>query len=76
MIYVLIFFTVFNYLFLTNYYYNTRIYCNKIEKELIEYRKIKRKLNRWRFSQEKFIEILDNGISRLKKIRLIKKNDN
>jgi hypothetical protein len=41
-----------------------------LEKEVKEYRKIKRKLNKWRFSQNKIIEILDNGIYRLKKLRL------
>ena len=43
-----------------------------LEGEVKEYRKIKRKLNRWRFSQDKIIEILDNGIYRLKKLRLNK----
>jgi hypothetical protein len=41
-----------------------------LEDEVKEYRKIKRKLNKWRFSQNKIIEILDNGIYRLKKLRL------
>jgi len=41
-----------------------------LEEEVKEYRKMKRKLNKWRFSQIKMIEILDNGIYRLKKMRL------
>ena len=49
-------------------------YCKYkvLEDEVKEYRKIKRKLNKWRFSQDKIIEILDNGICRLKQLRLNK----
>lgn len=41
-----------------------------LEDEVIEYRKMKRKLNKWRYSKFKMIEILDNSIYKLKKIRL------
>lgn len=42
----------------------------ELEGEVKEYRKIKRKMNKWRYSQDKIIEILDNGLYRLKQLRL------
>jgi len=44
--------------------------CNELESEVIEYRKIKRKMNKWRQSQDKIIQILDNGLIRLRELRL------
>jgi len=45
----------------------------QLEGEVKEFRKIKRKLNKWRNSQDKIIEILDNGLLRLKQLRLKRK---
>lgn len=44
--------------------------CKELESEVIEYRKIKRKMNKWRQSQDKIIQILDNGLIRLRDLRL------
>lgn len=44
--------------------------CKELECEVIEYRKIKRKMNKWRQSQDKIIQILDNGLLRLRDLRL------
>ena len=49
--------------------------CFELECEVKEYRKIKRKMNKWRTSQEKIIEILDNGLRRLRDLRLRRIND-
>jgi hypothetical protein len=58
---------IYNYSRLVNIeYYKYKV----LEEEVKEYRKIKRKLNKWRFSQDKIIEILDKGIYRLKQLRL------
>ena len=46
----------------------------ELEDEVKEYRKIKRKLNKCRLSREKIINILDNGIIKLKELRLKRKN--
>jgi len=45
----------------------------QLEGEVKEFRKIKRKLNKWRNSQDKIKEILDNGLLRLKQLRLKRK---
>lgn len=50
--------------------------CKELESEVIEYRKIKRKMNKWRQSQDKIIQILDNGILRLRDLRLRRINKN
>jgi hypothetical protein len=57
-----------NYLIIKNKKYK------ELEYEVKEYRKIRRKLNKWRYSYNKMIEILDNGVYRLKKIQM-KKSD-
>jgi len=44
--------------------------CKELEGEVKEYRKIKRKMNKWRQSQDKIIQILDNGLLRLRELRL------
>jgi len=44
--------------------------CLELENEVKEYRLIKRKMNRWRNSQDKIIEILDRGLIRLRELRL------
>jgi hypothetical protein len=49
---------------------------HELEREVIEYRKIKRKMNKWRISQQKIIEILDNGLIRLKELRIKRKIKN
>ena len=71
----MIFFLIFISLSLFNVYSYRKLFqiqykCKKLEYEVIEYRKIKRKMNKWRLSQNKIIEILDNGIYRLKQLRL------
>jgi hypothetical protein len=61
---------------LVNLYYSKRLLriennkCKELEGEVKEYRKIKRKLNKWRQSQDKIIQILDNGLLRLRDLRL------
>jgi hypothetical protein len=57
---------------LYNFYLDQYKYCKYkvLEDEVKEYRKMKRKLNKWRYSKFKMIEILDNSIYKLKKIRL------
>jgi cell fate (sporulation/competence/biofilm development) regulator YlbF (YheA/YmcA/DUF963 family) len=68
LVFVIISVSLFNF-YLDEYkYYKYKI----LEDEVKEYRKMKRKLNKWRSSQDKIIEILDNGIYRLKLLRLNK----
>jgi hypothetical protein len=68
LVFVIISVSLFNF-YLDEYkYYKYKV----LENEVKEYRKIKRKLNKWRSSQDKIIEILDNGIFRLKQLRLNK----
>jgi hypothetical protein len=42
---------------------------DKLEDEIKEHRKINRKLNKWRNSHNKIIDILDNGKYRLRMLR-------
>jgi len=68
---ILIFFIAFVNIY--NYYKWMKLEAKKFKElkdEVKEYRLIKRKMNRWRNSQDKIIEILDRGLERLRELRL------
>jgi hypothetical protein len=66
---MIIYFLIFIIIFYGGYIENK---YNKLNYEVKEHRKINRKLNKWRYSHSKIIDILDNGKYRLRRLRVKK----